>query len=405
MTQKLPERFIDNHAIKGIAALLMRHAFGNKLMLVSDDATWNAAGIAVRDQLPAHSTLTHHSLGVHVHASMANAEAIINAAKGMEGLIAVGSGTINDLTKYAAAKLNKPYIAVATAASINGYTSTTASLETHGIKSSHIAQPPRAVVADISVIAAAPTRLARAGLGDVLCRSTVEVDMILSHHLFGTPYPEELFAALSRHEQQLLAQAEGLHEQRPRAISALMRALLDGGDAMTQHGSSAVASQGEHMIAHTAEMLYGSELSGIYHGEMIALTTLTMGRLQERMLKIMPTVNPLPRDKSLFTKLFDEHSAEALHSQYQTKSLSTETAQAINEKLKTAWPEIKRAIHRVRLDHKMLERVFTYIGVPTQPKDINLDPAHYTNAIARAYLTRDRFTFLDLAAMNNTRAA
>lgn len=48
--------------------------------------------------------------------------------------VAVGSGTLNDLTKLAAHQLGRPYMVVATAASMDGYTAFGASITHHGSK-------------------------------------------------------------------------------------------------------------------------------------------------------------------------------------------------------------------------------------------------------------------------------
>ena len=50
--------------------------------------------------------------------------------------VAVGSGTINDLVKTAAFERGRPYIAVATAASVDGYTSPGSSVVKNGFKNS-----------------------------------------------------------------------------------------------------------------------------------------------------------------------------------------------------------------------------------------------------------------------------
>ena len=48
--------------------------------------------------------------------------------------VAVGSGTINDLTKLAAHRLGRPYMVVATAASMDGYTAYGASITYCGVQ-------------------------------------------------------------------------------------------------------------------------------------------------------------------------------------------------------------------------------------------------------------------------------
>ena len=70
--------------------------------------------------------------------------------------VAVGSGTINDTTKLCSEHQGHPYMVVATAASMDGYVAFGASITKDGIKSTFKCAAPRAVVADVDVIATAP---------------------------------------------------------------------------------------------------------------------------------------------------------------------------------------------------------------------------------------------------------
>ena len=72
--------------------------------------------------------------------------------------VAVGSGTINDLTKLAAHRLGRPYMVVATAASMDGYTAYGASITHRGSKQTFDCPAPLAVLADLDVIARAARR-------------------------------------------------------------------------------------------------------------------------------------------------------------------------------------------------------------------------------------------------------
>lgn len=389
------ERIIGSGVLRDVRQVLARHEMGTRILLVADADTWLAAGEHLQRQLTGYDVAVH-CFDAHPHATMEHAHSIMKAAQLTDGLVAIGSGTINDITKYAAAMLGKPYIVVATAASMNGYTSATASLAVEGFKYSHPAKPPVAVIADLEVLCAAPAFLARAGLGDTLARSTVEADMMLSHFLFDTPYPQAIFEQLRSHEPALLAQAEELRQQTPEAIARLMLALLDAGDAMTTFGSSAVASQGEHMIAHTAEMLLGTD--HLTHGELIALTTLTLGQIQRRLLDSTPHVRPLPVDIESYLP-FGANGA-ALMDAYQKKLLSQAKAVETNRILEAAWPQIKSAIEAILLPTDQLRDFFTAVGIAVTPQQVHVDAAGYAQAVALAHVTRERFSFLDLAAMN-----
>ena len=70
--------------------------------------------------------------------------------------IAVGSGTINDLAKFSAARQGKRCAVFATAPSMNGYTSVNVAITIGGHKKSLPAVAPEGVFCDLRVLAAAP---------------------------------------------------------------------------------------------------------------------------------------------------------------------------------------------------------------------------------------------------------
>ncbi len=396
---QLPKRFIAPNALQGLPDILAQaNNGGRRLLLVCDDATWDVAGKQVQEQLSPDHPIDVHRLGTNPHATMEHAKQVISAAHEVDMLLAIGSGTVNDIAKYAASQRKIPYISIATAASMNGYTSPTASLEAAGLKRSYAAHSPLAVVADLNLIAAAPARLARAGYGDVLCRSTVEADMQLAHLLLGTPYPEALFAILRRHEPGLLAAASTLHT--PASIALLIEALLDGGDAMAQHGSSAVASQGEHMIAHTLELLYPERTATLFHGELIAVTSLTLARLQQSRLATLPAIITLNHSEEEYTALFGPALAKDLYAAYQRKLLPREQVNRLNETLAYSWMQISQEIAKNMHPPHLLEQAFSAAGLTTTPEDAGFTSQQYQHAVSHAHLTRERFGFLDIAAMN-----
>lgn len=405
-TKMTPLRIIEKDALTGTATAIAQHMpTARSLLLVCDDNTWVAAGERLHTTLRPEHTITPHSLGRHANATLKSAQEIAAQAIAYDGLLAVGSGTINDITKYAAALAKKPYLVIATAASMNGYSSANASLEEDGFKHSFPATTPCAVLADTSVIATAPKRLTRAGLGDTLCRSTVEADMLLSHHLFGSPYPRDLFNTMRSHEAALIASAAATREGDETFIAKLMLALLDAGDAMTAHGSSAPASQSEHMIAHTLEMMYRGEFRNVLHGEMVALTTLTMNQLQHKMLLGTPIVKALPREGDKILRLFGKKMSVSMAEQYEKKLLTPEQAIEVNAMIVKRWPEIKAEMLEIMTAPNSIERAFIHSGISTRAEEIGLSEERYRIACTYAYLTRDRFTFLDLAVMNDRRVS
>jgi len=401
--QLCEDRVIAKGALASVSEVAARHGLGRDLMLICDDITYVAAGQQLFVSLLSEGySVRPHSIGRRALATMTVAEAAIGNAEHISGILAVGAGTVNDIAKYAAARKNIPYITVPTAASMNGYTSATASIESLGMKLSFEAAPPRAVVADMEVLANAPKRMSRAGVGDTLCRTTVEADCLLSHHFLGTPYPREDFDRMRAHEPALIGQISKIKENSQDYLGLLMTALLDAGDAMARAGSSITASQGEHMIAHTLEMLYSNELD-ILHGEIIAVAMMTMNDLQNKLLLSTPVVKSVPRDEAYFARVFSKKMGPHVMSKYVSKVLDDEQVVAINQKIGTEWPEIKRQLGEIIIQNSAIQRAYVHGNIPSKPKDVRLNEERYNAAVTYAYLTRNRFTFLDLAQMMGRR--
>jgi glycerol-1-phosphate dehydrogenase [NAD(P)+] len=94
--------------------------------------------------------------------------------------IAVGTGTINDLTKLAAHRTGRRYIAVGTAAAMDGYTAYGASITYQGSKQTFPCPAPIAVVADLDIMSAALPDLNAAGYADLMAETVAGADWLLA---------------------------------------------------------------------------------------------------------------------------------------------------------------------------------------------------------------------------------
>lgn len=399
MTHRMAHVWIEKNVAAGFADKLAGWCDAPVLALVSDEQTWSVQAEALSQQLGARHTITPIHLGKKPKASLDVAGQIAAQAQSAQAIVSVGSGTITDLCKHAAHGLNLPHIAVATAPSMNGYTSSTASLYDGKHKHSFSVRQPLAVAADVEVLASAPRRLIRAGLGDVLCRSTVQADWLLSHLLLGTPYDAALYDRWLPLEAEMIAQSIRLTEKDPTFIKLLMRLLIISGEAMHQCGSSAPASQGEHMIAHLYEMVYGNPVES-FHGEQIGVTCLTMTRIQDKILLRTPRFKPLRYKPEQFARLFGKDLAAPLGEAYRAKVEKIEAVGDAGAKLTAIWPEVKAQMEAIRVKSTLLENALKKAGCPTTHRDLSWHKDRYEHAVTHAHLTRERFTFLDLMAMD-----
>lgn len=380
------------------ADLVAELRLGRRFAVVSDAVTHYVMGARVEQALSKLGRVDSVVLPREPHADLATVDWLRAHSAGADALIAVGSGTINDLAKYAAARDAKPFAVFATAPSMNGYASANAAITVAGHKTMLPATLARGVFVDLAVLCGAPRRMIRAGLGDSLCRSTAQVDWLLSQRLRGTPYRSAPFALLERDEATLFDGPEALLEGDRDAMRALVRTLVLSGIGMTLCGGSYPASQGEHLISHYLDMRTDVGGPANLHGEQVAVATLTMARIQEAMLDApAPTLRPSTIDERTLRDHFGVEVGAACWREFAQKRLDAPQAAALTANAAEQWDAIRSATDDVRISSTRLAATMRRAGIPVTPSELGVDANTWRGAVRHARFVRDRFTFLDLA--------
>lgn len=387
---------------EGAASLVTSLSLGKSLAIVMDPDTRAALGAKVAASLAAAFMVDEIVLSRHPHPDMDAVNGVIARTKSANALVAVGSGSINDITKYAAHLTGRPFAVFGTAPSMNGYTSVSAAITDGGLKKSLPATLPKGVFLDLDVMGAAPRRLIASGFGDSLARATAQTDWLMAHLLLGQPYRETPFMLLADDEDAMISSAAALRAGDVAAIELLVRTLVMSGLGMTLCGGSYPASQGEHLIAHYIDMR-GENLPQAYHGEHISVTTLTMARLQERVLAL-PVLQLAPtRDtEASMIEKFGEEVGRACWAAFRPKLFDKGATDRLNLKLAKEWAGMRERLRSVARPEAELRGALLAVGAPTTPGDVGLPLPFYREAVSNARLIRDRFTMLDLAAMSAT---
>ena len=381
------------------ADLINSLRLGKRIAVVSDAATRDVLGGRVERALASVVALVPVVLPEQPHADATTAARLRHACADADALVAVGSGTINDLCKYAAAQDGKPYAVFATAPSMNGYTSKNAAITVDGYKKSLPAVAPVGVFMDLAVLSAAPPRMIRAGLGDSLCRSTAQADWLLSHRLFGTPYRRAPFALLADDEPALLDDPEALFSGDSEAMRVLARTLVLSGLGMTICDGSHPASQGEHLISHYIDMFAPPQRDAYFHGEQVAVATLTMARIQEDVLATgPPRLRTEPVTQADLQRRFGADIGESCWREFEAKRMAPEAESQLERQWADRWDDIRGSLSAAMVPAERIRAVLRRAGCPTTPEEIGLTPAFYASAVRNARFLRDRYTFLDLAA-------
>ena len=372
--------------------------FGHSLAVVSDVTTHEVLGRRVEHSLAAHYEVASIVLPQNPYPDGETVEKIRLATARCDAVIAVGSGTINDVCKYGSALDKKPYAAFATAPSMNGYTSVNAAITVHGHKMSLPAQAPVGTFFDLGVLAAAPARMIRSGLGDSLCRTTAQADWLLSHLLFGQAYRQLPYELLADDEGPLFAQAADLMKGDLKTMELLVRTLVLSGFGTAIIGTSQPASQGEHLISHYIDMFCDKKRPTVFHGEQVGVTTLSMARLQHAVLGSIPVITPDTATETEFRKRYGEELGASCWVEFKAKFISKDKAGQLNDVLKKQWGAIREKVSKILLPASQLAEVLTAAGADLAPEQIALPRSFYESALLCCRDIRGRYTFLDLAA-------
>ena len=165
-------------------------------------------------------------------------------------ILAVGGGTISDIGKMVSKIVGAPNWCVATAPSVDAYSSGTSALK---LKAGHKTQPARPselIFAELAVLEQAPEKLFLSGIGDLLAKYLSYLDWTLSALITGEYICEEAAQLCLDSARQAIQAVKAQTVDRKTATRALTDAILTSGFAMQGLTDSRPASSAEHTIAH-----------------------------------------------------------------------------------------------------------------------------------------------------------
>ena len=273
-----------------VPAIFIEQFPNKKAVVIADTITDKVAGESVY-QLLAKAGIAQLEPFIytdpHLYAEYAFVDQLVSFLKTNDAIpIAVGSGTINDLTKLAAHLTNRQYLCVATAASMDGYTAFGASITANGTKQTFNCPAPQACLADIEIISKAPAAMAASGYADLFAKITAGADWILANALNVETIDPKAWSIVQDGLHDALSDPEGLRNGDPETITKLVEGLMLGGFAMQWAKSSRPASGAEHQFSHLWNMenhLNNGE--HVSHGFQVSIGTLAITALYEQFLK------------------------------------------------------------------------------------------------------------------------
>ena len=384
---------------------------GQSCIVVSDENTRGAGGEPVLQALThagkrimekvygAEPLEATDALGDEVAAIVHDADA--------DFIVGVGSGTICDLAKYAGDKWKRPVLLFATAASMNGYTSSIVALKVRGLKRTLPCAPALGVFADPAVVATAPSRMAAAGVGDFLSKVSSGSDWYMAHVLRGDYYCERPGEFVETIQDRVLAMADGVARREPEAVGVVLESLLLAGFSMVVAGSSAPASGGEHLISHYLDMKHATEgTRHDLHGAQVGVATIyTLGLWENVMaldmdaLDVDALVAAHPAEVVICEWIKQDWGgvADEVLAQWRGKALNRDALRKEIICFRDMFPRQRERFTRELLPAATVADAIRRAGGPTTPEALDVPLEVYQNALRYARFLRNRFTILDLA--------
>lgn len=329
-------------------------------------------------------------------------QALVETKGEDRSFIAVGSGTITDITRFISHRSREIFISLPTAPSVDGFTSIVAPMVVGRYKMPVPAQPPVAVFADLPTLRAAPRRMIAAGLGDLIGKYTSLADWRIGALLYQEPYNAEIDQNILQSVDTTVAEIEAVASSSGEGITRLMDGLVGSGFGMLAFGDSRPASGSEHHIAHYWEMM------GIIAGRPANLHGAEVGVasvLAARRYALLRRVSHSEAAALLEKRTLSSHeqmraeiemdygpvAEQIIQIQAPLFSMSLNDLRDLKAGILAHWDKIQEIARSVP-PPQQIEGWLAAVQGPVHPAEIGLSDVETIQGLRSAHYLRDRFT-------------
>lgn len=385
-------------------------------MIVADETTWRVCGEEVMASLCASGvkclepfilpaepppTATYENL-------VAVQDAIVARGDGARA-VAVGSGTINDLCKCASDRIGRPYMCIATAASVDGYASFGAPITKEGFKKTWPCAAPLAIVADTRILLSAPAHLSASGYADLAAKIPSGADWILADAVGADPIRDDVWATTQLPLRGWISNPDGLLRGDHAAMDSLFTGLALTGFAMQTTHTSRPASGAEHLYSHFWEMIDVRKPDGSHpsHGDKVGLgalsTTLLLGKFFSEPFdasQIDAAVAAYPdfqrREAFIRATVPSGAVADEAVEASRAKHMDSAALRARLELIASRYDELRGRVLAQIIPFGEFRTMLEKAGCPVRPGQIGVARGNLVKGTFAAQMIRNRYTILDL---------
>ena len=379
------------------ADILAANGFPRRLLAVADKNTLRASE-GILDVLAAGGFQCELKLYDDLRvADMRDVNILTELSANADGVLSIGSGSLNDICRLSSFRAGKAFAIFATAPSMDGFASNSAPITENNFKSSIFCHAPGVIIADTNILAKAPAILKSAGFGDMLAKYVALVDWKIARLTVGEYLCPQIANLVEDALRRVVSMAGRVTADDPATAGAVMEALVMTGLAMTLADCTRPASGCEHLIAHFWEIkkLERGEVSD-FHGRKVAVATLMAARLYHDLVG---------RENAQFHQ--DNTDWDAVYTAYgpgfeaeiracNSPTVTDETSPALLQK---CWPEIREIVREGLPAYEELLAMMQAAGAPTAPEEIGVSPALAVAGLAFHPYMRHRMVLSRLRSM------
>lgn len=392
------EYIIEKDAMYKIPELLKKLGLEDKPLAVFDKNTYKAAYPKFSKNSGYIETFIIE--GEEIHPNEKAIDQVLGAIDNHSVVLAVGSGVVNDVVRYAAFKKGVPFISVPTAASVDGYVSNGAVVTLKGAKATIPTKAPVAVVADLEIIAAAPKKLTAAGVGDMLSKYISIADWRIGALITDEYYCDKV-ARLELDALEIIKDnIDVIAKDDIDSIGKLVEGLIISGISIQLIGLTRPASSFEHHFSHYLEIVQDQpniDYSAL-HGEKVGIASVA-------------AVDLYPKFAKRLNRIFEENLPNNYSEDRVTKNYATSQRSVIEALIKENDPTIslKLDIDKLRDNYsevlkiaeslptgEELTQILNKVGGYTTYKDLGMTEDQYKKIFSICCYIRNRFTLLRL---------
>ena len=386
---------IGSGLVKKVGEILKKNGFPKNILLVADKNTL-AAAKGIEESLKGFSVEYKIYDQIRV-ARMEHVEELESIIRGRDiGVLSVGTGSVNDLCRLAAARQDKKLCIFGTAPSMDGFASYSSPIVASGFKASYPAKSPEVIIGDTKILAAAPTYLKSAGFGDMVAKYIGLADWKISSLLTDEVYCEKVGKLTRDAVDKLMSMADRVTQNDEETAGEIFKALLMTGIGMSFMQNSRPASGSEHIIAHLLECV---ELrDGIvpnYHGEDVGVFTLLMLKYYNE-LADKETIK-VKKENTNWADVYSFYGemADDVRKLNEPKTVTDEVDPKV---LEDKWQEIREIIHSIP-SYDEVYYAMKMAGCKLTVEDIGKSQELVDNCIKYSPYMRYRLTLLRLSDM------